>query len=540
MKTLSRILVLCMVCSMLMGLIACNRGVPDVSEPSDASSAVSENEEGSVPEDSSEEDADSSAEESVSAGSTSAAGSNSTPKTTKTTSKNTTMATAFKDPTVKSKHLPKVTLKESEKEITLFATTGVDRDTFLSPDTTKGVAATNIYEELYGGRFKTYNVPLDQYYSRLFALRQSQQMPDLLYPIGKDIPYNFINDLIQPVDNLEPYLDLSDPIWDNQRKYIEDLKIAGHHYMAIHEFTSPALLLYNPKAFALADLETPFEIYKKDPSKWDWNKLRDLAKELTIVGSNGKIKQYGLALGGSGGELYGTCGEPSVKMGSIDKGEITYNFNNKYMSEYAAFVYSMGPNGTGSYKNTVDPKEVGFTADRFIAGYDAMAIDYLWRATTVYKDLWAQGKLEVAPLPRYPGKDKNWRGGSTWAYTIANGAKNVKGAALWLTLNAYCNSKYLMEDYGVDNNSGSVAYKNIEGISKEQGQLMYDLFYNATKFPVTVTNGSWTSVAGATLFKYMKLRSWADIYAEYGPQMESEFNENKTEFMTAINKKLGK
>lgn len=529
MQNLKKILALGLLGCMLLSMVACgNSGGSSSQEPSSNGGSASTVSEASV-------DPNATTDPNAPSG-----GSDSTTSANSSVTENqrTTTPTAFKDPVVNSKHLPNVTLKDSEKEITLFATTGVTRDTFLSPDTKKGVAATNIYEELYGGSFKTYNVPLDQYYSRLFALRQSNQMPDLLYPIGKDIPYNFVNDLIQPVDNLEPYLDLSDPIWDNQRSYIEDLKIAGRHYLAIHEFTSPALVLYNPKAFALADLETPFEIYKKDPSKWTWDKMRELAKELTIVGTDGKVKQYGLGLGGHGGELYGTCGEPTIKMGNIDKGEITYNMNNKYMGEYAAFVMSMSQNGTGSYKGILDPKEVGFIEDRFIAGYDAMIVDYLWRATTVFKDLWKAGKLEVAPLPRHPGTNQNYRGGSSWAYTIAKGATNPKSAALWITLNAYCNSEYLMQDYGVDNNSGSVAYKNIEGISAEQGQLMYDLFYNTKKFPVSVTNGDWTSVAGATLFKHMKVRTWTDIYAEYGPQMESDFNERKAEFMTVIQKLL--
>lgn len=105
-----------------------------------------------------------------------------------------------------------------------------------------------------------------------------------------------VKDLTPIIEELE--LDLGDGTWS---KVVTDDYTIGNQKFAVSRGYEEVNfgLLYNPKMFAAAGLTDPNKLIA-DGGKWDYDTLRDYAKELTKVDpSTGATQQYGMAACGT-------------------------------------------------------------------------------------------------------------------------------------------------------------------------------------------------------------------------------------------------
>lgn len=424
--------------------------------------------------------------------------------------------------------LPDVKLKD--KTLDFYVPIGVTVEALRSPDKSKGMTATNLFEDVYGGKMRMIQVDSNKFYETLLSYQAAGNMPDMIYPYGSYFPRLYLYNLIDTLDQYKPYIDLSAPIWDNYREYNENMAVNGKHYYAIQEFGSPVIIAYNPKLFSRFDVEkTPFEIYRNNPADWTWSKMRELAAQLTQdTDGDGKTDIYGLGLSGDGGScLLPTTGTNLITYDA--KKGIKSNLYSEQLKNTANFVRDLFT----TYK-VADPDAPTTVESKFKNGTLGMITVGMYKLTGDLKSLWKEGKVGVAPLPRYDGVDKSYRGGIQWAYLIGKGCDNPEAAALWMTLSAYCTSGYLEKDYGVPNYDQNVVYLGMSEIPKEQSKLMYEMYFDNKQFTVLPSGGSWINGSSYELFEPLRVKTWNQILAQKGPAYDASIKENWEQYAEMV------
>lgn len=430
-------------------------------------------------------------------------------------------------------NLPDVTLEN--KKIRFFVGMGTTLESLSSTNPDRP-SPYDLFKKKYGGEIELINVEWTDYYTTLLSYYMGDDMPDLLWPMPETFPVDIINNLIQPVDEYKDYIDLSEPIWDRYRDYIEMMAINGKHYYAITGFGSSHFLVYNPKLFDLYGLEKPLDIYKNDPESWDWNKLLELAKELTDdTNDDGVIDQWGFAIGGNGPVCFQeSTGVPFI---SYDpENGITNNIRSQEIADAANFIRDMGP----SLHNVLDPSASHEAYQSFLSGGVAMISDMSWRITGAYKDLWKEGKIEVAPFPRYPKTDKFYKPGLLWSFLIANKAKNPEGSALYLTLCGYQASEFYNKDYGDETDESKYASYLEIGIPLEQAKLMHEVANDHEKHPVVLNLWlGWYDKGWYTGLTDLKNETWSQIVERVAPIFDKRIESRLEEFNAIVKGESG-
>ena len=284
---------------------------------------------------------------------------------------------------------------------------------------------------------------------------------------------------------------------------------------------------YNPKLFSLYGLETPLEIYTRNPDEWTWDKMLQLAKELTDdTDGDGQIDQWGVGIAANGPHVFQeSTGMPFVSYSQ--ETSVVNNIRSAEIADAANFVRDLGP----TLHNVLDPSMSYEVPDRFLAGNDAMVIDFQWRALSTYQNLWSQGKLEIAPVPRYPKTDKFYVGGVIWSFLIANKAKNPEAAALYMTLNRYTTSEAYKETYGIAAEEQRFKNWTEMGISLEQCRLMEQMSEDRDTFPVVLNLWcGWYDKEWYNGFIDLQQETWSQILERVEPIFNRRINSRLEEF----------
>ena len=425
--------------------------------------------------------------------------------------------------TVKSDYtLPDVELENKTLKFYVGMGTG-----FSESEDPSRPTADELFRDLYGGTIEFINVSWDNYYGTLLGYYMADDMPDLLWPMPETFPTDILNNLIQPVDPYSDYIDLSDSIWDSTRDLTEMLTINGKHYYAVSGGGTNVFTCYNPKLFSLYGLETPLEIYTRNPDEWTWDKMLQLAKELTDdTDGDGQIDQWGVGIAANGPHVFQeSTGMPFVSYSQ--ETSVVNNIRSAEIADAANFVRDLGP----ALHNVLDPSMSYEVPDRFLAGNDAMVIDFQWRALSTYQNLWSQGKLEIAPVPRYPKTDKFYVGGVIWSFLIANKAKNPEAAALYMTLNRYTTSEAYKETYGIAAEEQRFKNWTEMGISLEQCRLMEQMSEDRDTFPVVLNLWcGWYDKEWYNGFIDLQQETWSQILERVEPIYNRRINSRLEEF----------
>lgn len=420
--------------------------------------------------------------------------------------------------------LPDVTLENKTIKFFVGMDTSLDSLTSTRPDRP---SAYDLFKSKYGGEVELINVDWSDYYTTLLSYYMADDMPDLLWPMPETFPVDIINNLVQPVDQYTDYIDLSEPIWDDHRSYIEEMAINGKHYYAILGFGDPHVLVYNPGIFDLYGLEKPLEIYQNDPQSWDWNKLLELAKDLTDdTNGDGVIDQWGYAIGGNGPiSFQESTGVPFVSYNPNEG--VVNNIRSEQIADAANFIRDLGP----SLHNVLDPTASHEAYQSFLSGSTVMISDMAWRLLGSYKDLWAEGKIEIAPFPRYPKTDTFYKNGLIWSYLIANKAKNPEGAALYITLCGYTASDIYAKDYGTEQEEDKYASYLEVGMPIEQARLLEELRADHEKHPVVLNLWlGWYDKGWYTGFTDLQHETWSQILERVAPIFDNRIDSRLEDF----------
>ncbi len=288
----------------------------------------------------------------------------------------------------------------------------------------------------------------NDWYTKLAMLSLSDQSPDVATPLSESYPYDIVKNNILPLDE---YFDWNDPVWDGTRDILENYSWNGKHYHAVYndgQYMNP--LFYNPKMFKQNGLKTPRDYMEEN--NWTWTTMRELAVELTQdTDQDGKIDQWGV-----GGLFFTALQESTGKsLVTVDGKNITNNIDDPVFAKAAQYIYDLGQKG--KYKCATAFSHDN--ADLFASGQVAMDAGSHYRAWTTYKDMWAQGTVDVVPFPRMDENDSYYNGGVPSSVVIFKNAKNIEGAKAFIWTYAYVNS----QDYKDKVN----AYKDAHNLSKD-------------------------------------------------------------------------
>ena len=425
--------------------------------------------------------------------------------------------------------LPQVTLEN--KKVVLYCGLGQSLEAMHSEDKEKP-QPLDIFEQNYGGELELVTVDWNEYYTKLLAKFLADDMPDVLWPMPETFPKDIISNLIQPFDDYKDYIDLDSKIWDDTRLYNEQLEINSKHYYAIQSFSQPDMVAYNPKVFELYDVEKPYDIFMNNRDEWTWDKLLELAKQLKADTNNdGVVDQWGLAIGSNGPHAFQeTTGVPFVE---YDKSKgVTNNFMSPVIAEAANYVRDLG----STKHNVLDPIESYNAYKDFLAGKTVMIVDVLWRITGDYQQLWADGKIEVAPMPRYPKTDKFYRGGYLFGFLLANKAKNPEGGALFITCYKYVGSEGYKEKYVGTKTEDQYKWYTDKGIPVNQAELMQACLNNFEQFPITMNIWlGWYDKGWYNGFIDLQNEPWSKIAARYYPITEKNIKKNTEKLNQILN-----
>ena len=146
----------------------------------------------------------------------------------------------------------------------------------------------------YGLQAETIITPWEDLTVRLATLVLSDSAPDaaMFRSDGYDYPNYIVNSLVQPVD---PYLDMSHPLFSACKQYYDDTVWGDSHYLLVSGYGSSTCMFYNTKLIEDAGLESPWELYQRN--EWDWDKMREYALKLTEDSDRDGVPEvYGIAV----------------------------------------------------------------------------------------------------------------------------------------------------------------------------------------------------------------------------------------------------
>lgn len=319
-------------------------------------------------------------------------------------------------PSLDELNLPEINVEN--KEITLMC--GSEFDDFQK----------RMHEGLlrdYGITVKAEVVPYESLATLLRQKITSGEAPDLYSMANTDYPGLLARDLFLP---LKDYVDLEDKVWQEDLPKMENWKWKGEYYLAGGSSGVSRFLWYNKTIFADAGLETPIELY--DKGEWDWDKLLEYAKELTVEDENGQITRYGFAGESLQYTFRGSVGEDYIK---FTENGVENNFRSPNVAKAEKFLQDL------FITHKVVPTDTTISSfDLFMQNKVAMGIYGHWFAFSAEgaTERLKAGEIEFAPPPKAPGMEP-WYYGDVSGLLIPKGAKNPEGAGAYLTYRAYYN-----------------------------------------------------------------------------------------------------
>ncbi|MDR1692572.1 MAG: extracellular solute-binding protein [Oscillospiraceae bacterium] len=243
---------------------------------------------------------------------------------------------------------------------------------------------------------------------------------DFLVPLIKE-------GFVQKID-----VDMDSGLWAPAKKTNEQFLWNNERYYLMPGTARQSIVYYNKDMLDEAGLEYPTDLF--DRGEWDWNKMLELANDLTVDANNdGVPEQYGLGFDEPEHILY-TTGKHLV---TFSNGTAINNLLSPEMARAVEFSAEM----IGS--KTVIPSNA---RQSFGESMVAMVIGHRWYANG-YAKLIVNNSVGVAPLPRDPLADGHYTAEEGGGYYIPKSAPNLPGAL------AACNVFRMVlsdKDYGKD------------------------------------------------------------------------------------------
>ncbi len=275
-------------------------------------------------------------------------------------------------------------------------------------------------------RFKSYcngnlifiTQPYEQLGEKLNTMILSNDSPDIYGVRNWDFPAMMYKDVFLELDDK---IDFSAKEWvDDMPKYDQYLW-QGKHYI-IGTVSPMYYVWYNKRMMEEYGIEkNPGQLAKE--GKWNWDTFLQIAKEMTDATTN----QYGF-LDNGGGILYAFMSGLNVDLIKLTDRGMESNVKSPEMARAMNFY--------GDLFNKHKVCHVSKNAVQDFANRKAaMLYDGHWIAQNdPIKSMHDSGEISFTHIPKVPGSSSYIYPGNVGGYAIPKGAKNIKGAAAFLTM----------------------------------------------------------------------------------------------------------
>lgn len=301
---------------------------------------------------------------------------------------------------------------------------------------------------------------------RLTTLVMSNDAPDIVFNRSdlEDYPNYIVNKLVQPIDD---YINLNHKLYRDLKDAYDYTLWGDKHYLMITHLGHESGVMFNTKIFEEYDMETPWDLYKKN--EWTWDALREMAIELTLdEDRDGTPERYGMQFVNPRSFVYST----GKTLGTIDseKKTIVNNIEDPDIARAMNFVSDL------INKDKVCSTLISGAAGDFRDGKCAILYGAAYPYVgTELKEMAKEGILGFAPLARDPKVDKHYALGQLAGYFIPLGSKNPMGAIAYYSCQRYLQSIGKEE---ADNKAWEEEYKPeyfMTDLNREQIEACYSV-----------------------------------------------------------------
>ncbi len=276
-------------------------------------------------------------------------------------------------------------------------------------------------KEHYGAEIQFVRTTYDELPTKLAQLVLSSNSPDLVHYKYQDNPGFILNELVTEIT--PDLIDFDSALWSGIKEVNQEYAFNGKIFTPIVNLINNGYIYYNVQMFEEAGLETPLELYRK--GEWTWDTMRDLAEQLTVKGSDGSVKVYGMT---TGSDFYMTCGSDFAK--ANEDGTVTNNLSDPNLAKVFNYIFRTGTAGSNCRMM------IGQFTEEFLAGNIAMICDEAWVRSMLY-DKMKSGEVRFAPSPKMPDADEYYVNSLISTLWIAKNAPNPQGAAAYLSIMRY-------------------------------------------------------------------------------------------------------
>ena len=277
-----------------------------------------------------------------------------------------------------------------------------------------------LFETRYGGSIEqeitTSGVG---YFERLGTLVASDLSPDITRYEWMSFPHGVSRNIYTPIDS---YIDLDSELWSGMKDIAEEFSYGGKHYYVPYKITSNFAINYNRLVLEEYGMSDPMELYRN--GEWTWDTFRDLLVQWCDYSPD--------HIGYTGVNAMSFVATTGTKLIEVADTEIINNLKNENVQRCMEFLEDICRQGlTG--EGYVDPGEAFVDGNLLFLGMEptwtyGAACESLYKKNIEYD-------MCFVPFPRDPLSSEYNIAYDSFGYMIPSGAKNIKGAVDWITLN---------------------------------------------------------------------------------------------------------
>lgn len=281
-----------------------------------------------------------------------------------------------------------------------------------------------LFESRYGGSIEQEQTSSGSaYFEKLATLIATDLSPDIVRYEWMSFPHGMSKNMYTPLDS---YIDLDSDLWKDMKDVAEQFTYANKHYYIPYRVKTNFALNYNRLVLEEAGMDDPMDLYLAD--QWDWDAFMDIITEWCDKDPDN--------VGYAGVGAMSFVATTGTKMIDVTDTEIINNMKNENVQRCMDMLEKMFK------ENLVGPKE----APGYISPQEAfkdgtilfLGMDPSWAYGASKEELDKQAienDMAFIPFPRDPNADAYYHAFDTYGYLVPTGAKNVKGAIDWITLN---------------------------------------------------------------------------------------------------------
>ncbi len=331
--------------------------------------------------------------------------------TTTTTAQTTTTGTRADDVIMTEASVQEIDENQETGTIKILAYHDIVTEQAEIADKFETVYNGSIEQELVGSG--------DAYFDKLATLIASDTSPDIVTYEWRSFPHLMSRNMYTPLDS---YIDLDSDLWKDMKDIAEQYVYNGKHYHIPYKVKSNFAINYNRLLLQEYGLPDPIDLYKN--GEWTWDTFRDLLKQWCDADAN-HVGYTGV----NAMSFVATTGTPLIDATSTEIINNLKDNNVQRAMEYLEDLCRQGFMGDGY----VDPGEAFVDGNLLFLGMDPE-----WAYGAAWESLYKKSvdcEMAYVPFPRDPQADKYYIAYNSVGFMVPAGAKNVKGAVDWITLN---------------------------------------------------------------------------------------------------------